>query len=207
MQELIDQFIQLYRGGDLNGVMFDHAALEEVSAIVVLSGESEKMPDGTWVLDQMTHERLRFALAIACQIENAEVILCGADEQLGPMEEVIAGLFTGCVFSVSAGPYATANTKTQFEALARWAQEEGVEQAMVVSSLFHLLRVYLTALAQAPTVEWFPLGPYPEYEGVEPTVEALRVLGELRRIPVYSDNGDIANPAALKELLALAGVK
>lgn len=208
MQRLIDHFVRLYEGGgDLNGVMFERAAVEEVKAIVVLSGESEQLPDGTWVLDQMTLERLRFALAIAPQIEDAEVILCGADEQLGPMERAVAGLFSGCVFSVSAGPYLTANTKTQLQALARWARKEGIRRAIVISSLFHLLRVYLTALAQAPAVEWFPLGPYPEYEGVDPSVEALRVLGELHRIPLYAASGDIANPIVLEVFLAVAGVK
>lgn len=172
-------------------------------AVVVLSGAPLKLPDGS--LDEKSFEnvaRVEWGAEIALKGRRLPLYLCGATEQLESMLEIGRESLGGMVNpnfatevlqleALDAGPRETANTPSQFQAIAGL----GFGYVVVVTSGYHGPRTLLTALIQAPEVVVGVAGvPYAydwHYDA------ATKASDEIGKIITYAAKGDIADPGEL----------
>jgi len=174
-------------------------------AVVVLSGSPRKLPDET--LDERSPEnvaRVQWGAQVALE-GRLPLYLCGATEQLEPMMEIgresLGGMinpdFAAKILQLKpldAGPRETANTPTQFRAIASL----GLESVVAVTSGYHGPRTLLTAPIHAPGVACAVSGvPYDRDWRYDAAVMAAT---EISKIIEYSQRGDIADPGELPPL-------
>lgn len=207
VRSLTKYFIQLYAQLD-GGLLVPRGMSPDVcpEAVVVLSGAPRKLPDGS--LEERSPENISRvewgAQVVFVGGASFPLYLCGATEQLGPMFEIGRGSLGMKnpdyatellqLKPLDAGPRGEANTPSQFRAIASL----GLKCVVVVTSGYHVPRVLLTALRQAPDVSCAVSG-VPYYCDWRYDV-AKMVEGEIDRIISYSRKGDIADPGELPPL-------
>lgn len=205
--DLTCYFMQYLAWGSKGGLLVPRGMNPDVppEAVVVLSGSPRRLPDGT--LDEHSPEnvaRVQWGAQVALE-GRLPLYLCGATEQLEPMMEIgresLGGMinpdFAAKILQLKpldAGPRETANTPTQFQAIA----ELGLGSVVAGTSGYHGPRALLTALVHAPNVCCAVSGvPYDRDWRYDP---AMMVAGEIGRIVEYSGRGDIADPGELPPL-------
>ena len=126
--------------------------------------------------------------------EHAPIlILSGTTEQLSTMRKIalIQGIAPSKMVEIDCGTAQTANTKTQFETIGRYASENGLRHITLVSSDYHVPRVDRTAnKILDPNLQYDVI-----YTRGVPHDVFQTVKGEVKRIKNYSEKGDISPDA------------
>jgi len=159
-------------------------------AVVVLSGASIQLPDGSWQEDSLENRARVAGGARLARCYQSPLVLCGETEQLEAMAAIVSEWSELRVRCFDAGPRGPAvNTKTQIEQICDMSGES-TRYLHWVTSAYHAPRVFLTALkvlGVPPTVHPVKYSDDRRYDIAE------RVEGEIDRIITYSAKGDIAS--------------
>lgn len=124
-----------------------------------------------------------------------------------------AGLTAEQIGNVPAGGLSSINTLIESEAMVRFAKEKGLDDLIVVSSPFHQLRAFMTAVTvglriyPGLKIYSYPGAPLPWLEtavhsqGTLQTPRRQLIHEELARINTYQKKGDLARVETVLEYL------
>lgn len=177
--------------------------VEKADGLAVLPGqrESERVIEAITYWQQLTKPKARYLL-IAGQNEKERMYGDLDPDRLSQPQFNLVRT-AGLVVETRAS-----NTKVQTDWIAHQVQEKGITSLAIFTSLYHLLRVYLTLIQSLATLEIvIPIFPNPTGLGlhcVSPDTGVAMwdlIPGEVQRIKEYTEKGDIATFLDLQQYL------